>query len=156
MGEHAVNQTTGAEERKAFIRHLLSDIHALERMLSERMFETGIQRIGAEQEFCLVDSDFRPSTKGPEVLADIKDEHFTTELAKYNLEINLDPLELTGRCFSTMEEQLTTLIDRARAVASEHNQNLVLTGILPTVRRSEVSTCMSQHDASSLVRASTS
>ena len=37
-----------------------------------------------------------------------------------------------------MEHQLTTLIDRARHVANQHKQNLVLTGILPTVRRSEV------------------
>ena len=65
MGEHAVNQTSGTEQRKAFIRHLLSDVESLERMLKERMFESGIQRIGAEQEFCLVDTDYRPSTKGP-------------------------------------------------------------------------------------------
>lgn len=138
MGEHSVNHSSGAEQRKAFIRHLLNDVQALERMLDERLFESGIQRIGAEQEFCLVDADYRPSLIGPTVLAEVNDPHFTTELAKYNLEINLDPLELKGRCFSDMEKQLKNLLARARAVSAKHNQNVILTGILPTVRASEV------------------
>ena len=37
------------------MRAILADLRALERMLDEGMFETGVRRIGAEQEMFLID-----------------------------------------------------------------------------------------------------
>lgn len=65
-------------------------------MLNEGLFEEDKVRIGAEQELCLSDTFFRPSTIGPNILKHFPDPHFTTELARYNLELNLDPILLAG------------------------------------------------------------
>ena len=60
----------------------------------------------------IVDKDFRPSIKALEILEKINDAHYTTELALFNLEINLDPFELKNNCFSNLEQQLKTLLDK--------------------------------------------
>ena len=139
MGAQAVKAIESLRERKEFLYHLLNDVKALEMMLEQDVFEKGIRRIGAEQELCLVDQNFRPSCNALEVLDHLKDPHFTTELALFNLEINLDPLELTKDCFSQIDRELTRLISKGDAVANriDHNK-IVLTGILPTLRKRDM------------------
>ena len=138
MGEHTINRETDEQTRLQFLQNLLTDIEALERMLSEGKIESGITRIGAEQEFCLVDELWRPGTNATSVLDSIADPHFTTELARYNLEINLDPFELKNDVFSVVQHQLETLISKARTAASKHGSKVVLSGILPTISTYEL------------------
>ncbi len=139
MGARAVKAIESLRERKEFLYHLLNDVKALEMMLEQDIFERGVRRIGAEQELCLVDKNFRPSCNALEVLDHLKDPHFTNELALFNLEINLDPLELTKDCFSKIDRELTRLISKGDAVANQIDQNkIILTGILPTLRRRDM------------------
>ncbi len=138
MGEHIAKSKFDTVERKAFVQHLLDDIKALELLLEQNLIEDGVVRIGAEQELCLVDNDCRPAGKSIEVLDSVDDSHFTTELASYNLEINLDPFELKKDCFSKVEHQLKTLLAKAKTKASEHGTNVLLTGILPTISKNEL------------------
>jgi CBS domain-containing protein len=132
MGSFEVNKITSSGKKK-FLKALLQDIEALDRMLHEGKIERGVRRIGAEQEFALVDKHFRPSKNGVEILGRINDPHFTSELAKYNLEINLDPLELKGKAFSQMEKQLRGLLNKADDLASKTDDRIILTGILPSI-----------------------
>lgn len=138
MGEHIAKSKFDQAERKAFVQHLLNDIKALELLIEQDLIEDGIVRIGAEQEMCLMDNDFRPSGKSLDVLKAVDDSHFTTELASYNLEINLDPFELKNDCFSRVEEQLRTLLNKAKTKANELGANILLTGILPTISKNEL------------------
>ena len=133
MGEQSVYKGEG-EERNKFIRFLLDDVKALDYMLREGMFETGIQRIGAEQEFCLVDNGWRPAPMAMSMLDAINDDHFTTELAQFNLECNLDPLVFSKDSLSVMESQLRNLLVKAKAAADANSINVLLTGILPSIR----------------------
>lgn len=139
MGSQAVKEIESLRERKDFLYHLLNDVKALEIMLCEGLFEDGIQRVGAEQELCLVDKNFRPSFNALKVLDKIKDPHYTTELALFNLEINLDPLELKNDCFSQIDEELSKLISHGDTVANSIDQTkIILTGILPTLRKRDM------------------
>lgn len=139
MGSQAVKEIESLRERKDFLYHLLNDVKALEMMLERDMFEKGVQRVGAEQELCLVDKNFRPSCNAIEVLKHINDKHFTTELALFNLEINLDPLELKNDCFSEIDRELTKLISHGDAVANAIDETkIILTGILPTLRKRDM------------------
>ena len=138
MGEHQVNSNLNRELRASFIEHLLTDIQALESMLDQGLIEDNITRIGAEQEFCLVTDNWRPSKKSVEVLAAINDPHFTTELARYNLEINLDPLELKGNCFSAYERNLNLYLKQASEKANHYGDRVLLAGILPTISKNEL------------------
>lgn len=139
MGSQAVKAIESLRERKDFLYHLLNDVKALEMMLDRDLFEKGIQRVGAEQELCLVDKNFRPSCNAISVLDKIKDPHFTTELALFNLEINLDPLELKDDCFSQFDHELNKLISYGDAVANKiDDTKIILTGILPTLRKRDM------------------
>ncbi|WP_088339949.1 CBS domain-containing protein [Robiginitalea sediminis] len=133
MGTMAVKPLDGQEERERYFHRLLTDIAALEQMLEQGLIDRSQMHIGAEQEFCLVTDHWEPSTQAVEVLKDIEDPHFTSELTRYNLEANLDPLPLKGTCFSQMHEQLNRLLNYAQSVAEKHRNNIVLTGILPTI-----------------------
>lgn len=135
MGNQSVNQFTNPEARKKFTRMLLNDIRALERMLEEGMIESGITRIGAEQELCLVDDRFQPKTNNLEILSAINDPHFVPEIAKFNIEANLDPQEFDSDCFSRMEKQLRDLLAKAHEAAETRDTQIVMTGILPTLRK---------------------
>lgn len=139
MGEEAVTSFKGQEARKVFLRHLLNDVDALDRMLKEGMIESGIARIGFEQEFCLVDRHFRPSIRAMEVLTRLEDPHFTSELARYNLEINMDPLELKNHCFSEVEDTLRGFLNKADVCAETYGDHVILSGILPSIGKREVS-----------------
>ncbi len=126
------------EQRKAFVSAILNDMKALEYMLDKGMFESGVARIGAEQELCFTDRHYRPAMVGLDILKDIDDPHFTTELAKFNLEANLDPLIFSGNALSTMERHLTVLLDKAAKAADNHKAKPVLTGILPTIQKGDL------------------
>jgi hypothetical protein len=138
MGEHKVNTKIDEQLRSTFIKHLVDDIEALEIMIEKGMIEDNIIRIGAEQEFCLLNENWRPAINSLDVLERVNDDHFTTELARYNLEINLDPFKLEKDCFSKVEEQLTNLLDKAKTEADKLYTNTLLTGILPTISKSQL------------------
>jgi len=138
MGEMIKKNTQDTVQRMAFVQHLIDDIKALELLLEKGLFEDDIVRIGAEQELCLIDEDYRPFGVNLNLLEAIDDSHFTTELASYNVEINLDPFELTGDCFAQVEKQLRTLLNKANRNAKKMDANLLLAGILPTIGKKEV------------------
>ncbi len=138
MGEQRDFLNSSENSLSDYIEHLLQDIEALELMLQKDLFEKGITRIGAEQEFCLVTEHWRPANNSDEILSAINDPHFTTELAKYNLEINLDPEELTGTCFETIEKKLNRLLKKANLEARKQNSKVLLSGILPTISQNHL------------------
>jgi CBS domain-containing protein/gamma-glutamyl:cysteine ligase YbdK (ATP-grasp superfamily) len=107
-------------------------------MIKEDMFERGITRIGAEQEMCLIDSNWKPATVNMEAIAHINNPLFTTELAKFNLEANLPPLEFTGNAISAMHKTLKDVLERAIERVREMGYEILLVGILPTIRKFDV------------------
>ena len=138
MGEMLKKRMLTGVEQREFVQHLVNDIDALESLLEKGRFEDDIVRIGAEQEICIINKEHRPAGVNLELLEKIADDHFTTELASYNIEINLDPFELKGNCFSLVEAQLVSLIDKAREKAASLKTDLIMAGILPTISKKEV------------------
>lgn len=133
MGILNVTKLVHSKDKAQYIHHLINDLEALDKMLKNNLVEKSPIRIGAEQEFCLVTDDFLPHNNSLEVLETINDEHFTTEIGRYNLEINLDPLELKGNCFSQLHKNLNQYLLKAKKAAKQHNTQVLLTGILPTL-----------------------
>jgi CBS domain-containing protein/gamma-glutamylcysteine synthetase len=138
MGEHDVEQQFDEKKSQAFMKALLEDLRALEYMIETGRFETGVARIGAEQEMFLVDRNMRPAPISLEVLDHAKDSRLTTEIARFNLEANLTPLSLTGRCFHSMEQELNELLGLVRKSAETLGANVLLSGILPTLQKSDL------------------
>ncbi|NNC45110.1 MAG: CBS domain-containing protein [Winogradskyella sp.] len=139
MGHLNVTKLVHSKDKAQYISHLIDDLNALDKMLEDDLIEKTPIRIGAEQEFCLVNDDFLPTYNSLDVLETIGDEHFTTEIGRYNLEINSDPLELKTDCFSQLHKNLLQLLAKARKGAEKHHTKVVLTGILPTLSLKHIS-----------------
>jgi len=138
MGEHKIDQSVDDLKSQAFMKALLEDLRALAFMLEDGRVESGITRIGAEQEMFLIDSDFRPAPVSMEVLRNANDSRLTTEIAKFNLEANLAPLVLTGNSLGKMESELSELIQLTRTSAQSCGAEVLLSGILPTLQKSDL------------------
>ena len=136
MGDFQVHRL-GSSELVAFERKLLGDVRALERMLASGHIETGGHRIGCEQEMFLVDRAWRPFPIALELLEHL-DSSFTPELGRFNLEVNLDSRKLQADSLSLMERELCRRMEQVRLAAERMNACVVLTGILPTLRVSDL------------------
>jgi CBS domain-containing protein len=138
MGEHSVEQELDEQKMRDFTQALLADLRALAFMLEDSRIESGVRRIGAEQEMFLIDRNLHPAPVAVDVLARANDPRLTTEMALFNLEANLSPLILSGRCFHLMQAELTDVLSKARQTAFEFDADVLLTGILPTLRLSDL------------------
>lgn len=140
MGEERVN-IPREKDKETFIRHLLRDVQALEYMLENEWFETSPIRIGAEQEMCLVDkTTLKPASIAMDVLKRLEGYDWaTTEIAQFNLENNFMPREFTGDALHKMEAENIEQMRIVREAVKRCGGSVVLTGILPTIRKFDLS-----------------
>lgn len=139
MGEHNIEQAADERTRRIFMKALLDEVRALEEMVASGMIESGIRRIGAEQEMFLVDGSSRPSLSAMQLLEHLDDPRFTHELGLFNLEANLTPLDLGGNCLHELERETLEVIDLARKAAGKVDSRIALVGNLPTLAREHLS-----------------
>jgi len=137
MGEQRVSIVKTQDQMQSFVKSLLDDVKALDYMIQNDWFECDIVRIGAEQEMVLVDQKtFKPACINMEALTHMTDWPWVeTELAKFNLEINLEPREFSGSSFRLMEDEMASKLSKIEGVVNQLGATIVLTGILPTLRK---------------------
>ncbi len=133
MGDQGVFQDQDQAALRRFARQLLRDVRALEKMLEDGMFESGVRRIGAEQELFIIDGRWQPAAEIEEVMRQVDDPDVVTELMKFNLEFNLEPQRFTGRCLRTIEEKIDEKMAYIRDVVGRLDCDVVMVGILPTI-----------------------
>jgi CBS domain-containing protein len=138
MGEQNIEEYADEATRQAFMKSLLDEVRALDRMLAKGMLETGVSRIGAEQEMFLVNPARQPALTALEVLEKLGDERFTHELGLFNIEANLSVQALKGGCLGHMEAEAQDVYARARKAAHACGSEIVLTGILPTITQKDL------------------
>src|SRR5262245_22810583 len=126
MGENQITEELDHIQMRGYVRALLDDVHALERMIEEGRFESGIRRVGAEQELFLVDRNLRPKACVLSVLDRLKGLPFTTELAQFNIEANLSPQAFGGDCLSRMENELHQLLAKAREASAAESAHIIM------------------------------
>lgn len=140
MGEQKVSLLQDDAQMQNFVRLLLNDVRAMEYMLENDWFETGITRIGAEQEMCMVHhKTLKPACIAVEALEKMKKwDWVETELARFNLETNLTPREFKGKCLSLLENENSKNLANIRKVVNKMGADIILTGILPTLNKDDL------------------
>ena len=133
MGEQNIVENANESSRQDFMKALLEEVRALEAMLEKGMVESGVSRIGAEQEMFLINKASRPALTALDVLEKLDDERFTHELGLFNIEANLSVQELKSDCLSRMEAEAQEVYAKARAAAHKCDSEIALVGILPTL-----------------------
>lgn len=137
MGEQRVSLVQDDLQMQKFVKSLLRDVKALEYMLDNDWLESGETFIGAEQEMVLIDNrTFKPAPIAVEVLDKLKDHSWVeTELARFNIETNLQPRRLEGSCFQDMHQEIDNNLKVIQSTLDEFDSSYLLTGILPTFRK---------------------
>jgi hypothetical protein len=94
--------------------------------------------VGFEVEAWLVDHNLFPAPINETYLARMADPLVVPELSRFNVELNGTPQSLGPGALARLEEELAGTWHRCMKVAHDLDASLVMTGILPTVRESEL------------------
>ena len=133
MGEQNIVENASESSRQDFMKALLEEVRALDAMLEKGMVESGVSRIGAEQEMFLINKAHQPTLTALEVLNKLDDDRFTHELGLFNIEANLSVQEFKSDCLSRMEAEAQEVYAKAREAAHQCDSEIALVGILPTI-----------------------
>lgn len=134
MGEDIASDRFTKEDRLRYRRKVRRCLDALNAMLSQEHFSFPRQHMGMEIELNLVDGKLDPAMCNTELLRKIDNPLFTAELGQHNLEINVAPTLLAGDWPSQLERDLGAILASANARAAELGAQLVMIGMLPTLR----------------------
>lgn len=135
MGQEISAGLNAREQRQRYREKVQQCLDVLERMLAHKDFETSDPQAGLEVELNLVGPDGRPSPTNEEALAAIGDPLFQSELARFNIELNVEPRPIAGEHLVTLESVLTEHLDAAR---TRTEADIVQVGILPTLQQDDV------------------
>ena len=135
MGKDVTTGAFSREDRARYrqkVRRCL-DVFAL--MLHDFRFDADRPMTGLELELNLIDPEAQPAMRNAEVLADLADPSFQTELGQFNLEINVAPRLIERDGLDVYERELLASLHHADDRARKSDAQLVLIGILPTLRQ---------------------
>jgi hypothetical protein len=121
------------EERQRYREKVRRNLDVFERMLSHSQFEFDRPMTGLEIELNLVAEDLGPKLDNKIVLDQIQNPDYQTELARYNIELNVPPRPLPGDAALELEQHLRESLNHASQKAAELGVGIVSIGILPTV-----------------------
>src|ERR1700710_1482745 len=139
MGEEVDLQDFTRADRTRHREKVRRCLDVFARMLRESRFDIDDPMTGMEIEFNLVDDDGRPALKSAEALEAIANPLFQTELAQFNLEINVLPRQLGSRGVTGFEDDIRSSLNHAESKANEVHAHMVMIGILPTLEDGHLS-----------------
>ncbi|MEU6496290.1 glutamate-cysteine ligase family protein [Streptomyces sp. NPDC046984] len=138
MGEKVVAGSFDLSDRQRHRGKLKECLAGLARLLEEKRFDRPKNLMGLEIELNLIGSDGMPRMLNAQVLERIASRDFQTELAMFNLEVNIAPHRLGASVFDRLAEELRTSLAYADRKAHEVDAGIVMIGILPTLDRDDL------------------
>ncbi|MEK8089599.1 hypothetical protein [Thermithiobacillus plumbiphilus] len=138
MGVEIDSSTFTADDAARFLEHLHRETDLLAAWFREGHFDEGPERAGYELEAWIVDRAMQPAPLNQQLIERLGSPLVVPELACFNLEFNSQPLELRDAVLRRMAAGLAAQWDSCREVAGQLDAQLLMIGILPTVRESEL------------------
>src|SRR4051795_8139533 len=122
MGEEVAAKVFGREDRQRYRQKVRACLDVFARMLAEARFDEDPRSFGLEIELNLTDDAGDPALVNASALEAIADPDFQTELAQFNVEINVAPRLLGDGVLAELEASgrasLNSAEERARSVAA--------------------------------------
>jgi gamma-glutamyl:cysteine ligase YbdK (ATP-grasp superfamily) len=138
MGDEVTASRFSREQRQQYREKVQLCLDVFERMLGTSTFDYERPMTGLEVEFNLVRDDLQPALANMEVLEEIADPAFQTELGAYNIEMNVPPRPLQGDAALELEDDLRASLNAAEEKANRRGAHIVMVGILPTLMAEHV------------------
>src|SRR5215207_3134644 len=133
MGEDVEVTGFTREDRRRYRDKVRRSLDVFARLLAEARFDPERRSFGLEIELNLTDTNGDPAPLNAAVLESIADADFQTELARFNVEINVPPRLLGGRVLTELERDVRASLNRAEERSHQAGAYMMLVGILPTV-----------------------
>jgi hypothetical protein len=133
VGQQVAARRFSREDRQRYRRKVRACLDVFARMLAESRFHPEQRSFGLEIELNLTDEAGDPALVNAAVLEAIADPAFQTELAQFNLEINVAPRLLEGNAFLELERDARASLNGAEERARTVGARMMIIGILPTV-----------------------
>jgi len=139
MGQEITDSEFDESAFVEFRRRLDAETLLLKDWLEQGRLHTRQRCFGFEIEGWLIDGQARPAARNQEFLEALADPLVVPELARFNFEINSDPVSLAPGGLDLTHDALLARWQHCEAAAAGLGLRPLLTGILPTVRSSDLS-----------------
>jgi hypothetical protein len=133
MGEEIQKEHFEQDDYDRFQQRLEQETELVRSLFAKREFDNESRMLGYELELCLADASGNPSKNNIEIIKATGNPLFTSELAKFNMEINGNPFPYTGNIFNRVEADLNALFQQATEAADRFDTSIGMFGVFPSV-----------------------
>ena len=138
MGQEIGTEHFSQADFERYYAALQQETGLLRQWFESGAFSSTRDIAGFELEAWLVDGAGSPAPVNEAYLARLGDELVTPELSRFNVELNVTPEQLSGAALTRLHDDLAGNWRRCSQVAAELDVDLVMVGILPSVREDQL------------------
>jgi gamma-glutamyl:cysteine ligase YbdK (ATP-grasp superfamily) len=138
VGKEVGHTSYSSEQATRFIDKVAEETRTLEAWHASGRLAEAEYVGGFELEAWLLDHNYYPLPGNAEYLARLNYPLVVPELSRFNIELNGTPQSLAGQALRRLEEELNETWRHCTAVANELEATLIMIGILPTVRETDL------------------
>jgi hypothetical protein len=135
MGEEIQKESFDQADYDRFQQRLEQETELVRGLFARRAFDNQSRMLGYELELCLADASGNPSKNNIDIIEATENPLFTSELAKFNMEINGNPFPYRGDIFNRVEGDLNDLFKQATDAANRFETQIGMFGVFPSVTR---------------------
>ncbi|NND82263.1 MAG: glutamate--cysteine ligase [Gammaproteobacteria bacterium] len=138
MGDEIKHTHFSDEAFEEFRNRVDLETALLQQWVSDGLLTCEAPSAGAELEAWLVDRVGAPTANNVNFLEALDHELVVPELAKFNVEMNTQPLSIGPGFLETMHDNMWSLWQQCEETAVAMDNHLVMIGILPTVQQTDL------------------
>lgn len=138
MGEEIQYSRFNKTDYQRFAGHLKDETAILKSWFDKHSFSSSALTAGYELEAWLIDKQAKPLAINKEFLERANNALLSPELAKFNIELNVEPEPLKDNVLSSFEKKLDLLWQQCSDTAKSLDSNILGIGILPTLQDNEL------------------
>ena len=140
MGEEIKYSRFNKTDYQQFISQLKAETSLIKNCFDEQQFSSAQLMAGYELEAWLIDRDAKPAAINEKFLAQADNELLSLELAKFNIELNVEPEILHNKVLSSFEHKLNSLWQHCTKTAQSLDTDILGIGILPSLHDDDLTT----------------
>ena len=133
MGQEINKSTFDDTDFVRFSSQLKQETEVLRQWFEKKHFDSSDFVAGLELEAWLIDEEFRPAPINEAFFTKANSAYLTPELAKFNIELNVDPLPLKADVLTGFEQSIRHHWNICRLAAQSLHADVMAIGILPTL-----------------------
>ncbi len=138
MGQDVPSSHFNKQDFTSFERRLREETEELQRWFVDGVFAQDNLTAGFEMEAWLIDRNYQPAPLNDEFFARCRTPMIVPELAKFNIEYNVEPQHLKGSVFTDLNHQMSNTNRICHDIARQLDIDVVMIGSLPTLTEKDM------------------